>query len=90
MSKPNPHVYRKRDVTGALGFINSLLSWDLMPKGIKKPTTDRDAARLFFEIDRSNATMADFLSHLGEWKAAELDRLKDAARKPPKRSSVTP
>lgn len=81
--KPNPQVYRRHDVTGALAFIRSLMEWDLMPED-DRPKTDREAAALFFEIDRSNATLAEFLAALKDFTVEELERLTTQHRKPPK------
>ncbi len=78
------HHYRGKDVSGALGFVSSLMDWDLFPKE-KRPTTDRAAAALFFELDRSNATMAEFLEHLQEYNEIEREKLRAAPRVPPKR-----
>lgn len=78
------HTYRKHDVTGALSFVRSQLEWDLMPEE-DRPKTDREAAQLFFTIDRSNATMAEFLAALKDHCVEELERLTKENRKPPKK-----
>lgn len=78
------HHYKGKDVSGALGFVSSLMDWDLFPKE-KRPTTDRAAAALFFELDRSNATMAEFLEHLHEYNEIEREKLAASTRIPPKR-----
>lgn len=79
----NPQTYRGKDVTGALAFVRSLMEWDLMPLD-DRPKTDREAASLFFQIDRSGANMDEFLASLKEFTVAELERLTTQQRKPPK------
>lgn len=83
----NPQTYRGKDVTGALAFIRSLMEWDLMPLD-DRPKTDREAAALFFQIDRSNTNMEEFLAQLKAHNVAELGRLTEEARKPPKKVRV--
>lgn len=85
MSKQD-HTYRKKDVTGALGFVRLLFAdlWDAMPEA-DRPRTDREAASTFFQVDRSNSNMAEFLAQLQAHNVAELDRLSQEKRKPPKR-----
>lgn len=81
------HTYRKQDVTGALGFVRSLFAdlWEEIPTE-DRPATDREAARTFFQVDRSNANMAEFLEQLKAHNVAELERLTKQARKPPKQA----
>jgi hypothetical protein len=85
MSKQD-QTYRKKDVTGALGFVRSLFAdlWEAMPEA-DRPRTDREAASTFFQVDRSNANMAEFLEQLQAHNVAELDRLSKEKRKPGKR-----
>lgn len=80
------HLYRGKDVTGALDYVQSLFGdlWGDMPEE-DRPRTDREAASCFFKTDRAGYNMEEFLEFLKDHNADKLKRLANSKRKPPKK-----